>query len=45
MQSSTADNVNNKDQNNVSPIWQRVLFYFRQIANRFAYGAFGDQQC
>ena len=24
MQSSTADNVNNNDQNNVSPIWQKV---------------------
>ena len=31
MQSRTADNVNDNDQNNVSPIWRRVLFYFRQI--------------
>ena len=44
MQSSTAVNINNKDQNNLSPIWRRVLFYFRQIAQRFAHGAIGDRQ-
>ena len=44
MQSCIADNINNNDRNNVSPIWQRVLIYFRQIANRFVYGAIGDRQ-
>ena len=36
MQSYIADNI--------SPICQRVLIYFRQIANRFVYGAISDQQ-
>ena len=44
MQSCTADNFSNNDQDNVSPIWRRVLFYFCQIANRFAYDAIGDRQ-
>ena len=35
MQSCIADNINNNDRNNVSPIWRRILIYFRQIANRF----------
>ena len=34
MQSCIADNINTNDRNNVSPI------YFRQIASRFAYGAY-----
>jgi len=44
MQSCTTDNINDNDQNNVSLIWRRVLFYFRQIANHFAYGVIGDRQ-
>ena len=44
MQLCTAENINNKDQNNVSPIWRRVLFNFRQIAKRFDYGAIGDRR-
>jgi len=43
MQWCIVDNVNNGDQNNVSPIWWRIFLYFRQIANRFAYGAIGDR--
>ena len=44
MQSCIADNINNNDRYNVSPIWRRGLIYFRQIENRFAYGANGDRQ-
>ena len=44
MQSCFADNINNNDKYNVSPIWRRLLIFFRQIENRFAYGANGDRQ-
>jgi len=39
------NDVNNNDQNNVLPIWQRIyLIYFRKIANRFAYGTIRSRQ-
>ena len=40
MQSCIADDINNNYRNNVSRIWQRILIYFHQIANHFAFSIY-----